>query len=155
MMVYTLNHAEMQDWMRYALTLAQNALPHDVPVGAVFLDAEGKRIAEGVNTREKDKNPLGHAELNAMLDVSETQGDWRLNEFTLIVTLEPCGMCANALKQARVGQVIFGAYDPTEGEAPSKVLQSEGGSLKVIGGILEEEAKDALKAYFKSKRGTP
>jgi tRNA(adenine34) deaminase len=154
-MVYHLNHAEMQDWMRYALTLAQNALPHDVPVGAVFLDAEGKCIAEGVNTREKDKNPLGHAELNAMLEVAQRQGDWRLNELTLIVTLEPCAMCANALKQARIRQVIFGAYDPTEGEAPSKVLQDDGGALKVIGGILEEEAKEALKTYFQSKRGTP
>jgi tRNA(adenine34) deaminase len=105
-MVYHLNHAEMQDWMRYALTLAQNALPHDVPVGAVFLDAEGKCIAEGVNTREKDNNPLGHAELNAMLEVAEMQGDWRLNELTLIVTLEPCAMCANALKQARLGRMI-------------------------------------------------
>ena len=145
----------MQDWMRYALTLAQNALPHDVPVGAVFLDAEGKCIAEGVNTREKDKNPLGHAELNAMLEVAQRQGDWRLNELTLIVTLEPCAMCANALKQARIGQVIFGAYDPTEGEPPSKILQDDGGALKVIGGILEEEAKEALKTYFQSKRGTP
>ncbi|MFN9692102.1 MAG: nucleoside deaminase [Vampirovibrionales bacterium] len=154
-MVYTLNHAEMQDWMRYALTLAQNALPHDVPVGAVFLDAEGKCIAEGVNTREKDNNPLGHAELNAMLEVAQRQGDWRLNELTLIVTLEPCAMCANALKQARIGQVVFGAYDLTEGEAPSKVLQSDGGVLKVIGGILEEEAKETLKTYFKSKRGMP
>jgi len=154
-MVYHLNHAEMQDWMRYALTLAQNALPHDVPVGAVFLDAEGKCIAEGVNTREKDNNPLGHAELNAMLEVAQRQGDWRLNELTLIVTLEPCAMCANALKQARIGQVVFGAYDLTEGEAPSKVLQSDGGALKVIGGILEEEAKETLKTYFKSKRGTP
>jgi tRNA(adenine34) deaminase len=154
-MVYHLNHAEMQDWMRYALTLAQNALPHDVPVGAVFLDVEGNCIAEGVNTREKDNNPLGHAELNAMLEVAEMQGDWRLNELTLIVTLEPCAMCANALKQARIGQVVFGAYDPTEGDAPSKVLQSDGGVLKVIGGILEEEAKETLKTYFKSKRGMP
>ena len=151
-MVHTLTYTEMQDWMRYALTLAENALPHDVPVGAVFLDADGRPVAEGINTREKDGNPLGHAELNAMLEVAQKQGDWRLNEYTLIVTLEPCAMCANALKQARIGQVIFGAYDPSEGESPSKVLQGEKGSLKVIGGILEAEAKNALQSYFKHKR---
>jgi tRNA(adenine34) deaminase len=154
MMVWHLTYDEMQEWMRYALRLAQQALPHDVPVAAVLLDAQGTLVAEGVNTREKDHNPLGHAELNAMLALAQTLGDWRLNEFTLIVTLEPCAMCANALKQARIGQVIFGAYDPTEGESPSKILHRQGEGLQVIGGILEEEAKASLQAYFKSKRST-
>jgi tRNA(adenine34) deaminase len=143
-------HALMQD----AMDLAHDALPLDVPVGALILDATGALIGQGVNTRERDHNPLGHAELNAMRQATEHLQNWRLSDCTLIVTLEPCAMCAAALAQARMGRIVYGASDALAGGC--------GGSSQVIywpqppeivGGVLGDACSQRLQDYFKEKRG--
>src|SRR5438477_4908611 len=101
--------------MEEALTLAESAAAEgEIPVGAVIVDRDGNIIGRGRNRRESG-DPLGHAELIAIAEASRTIGDWRLEGTTMVVTLEPCAMCAGALVNARVERLIFGAYDPKAG----------------------------------------
>lgn len=143
-----------QDWIRHSLMVAQRALPRDVPVGAVLVSAQGEVLAEGWNTRERDHDPTGHAELMALRVAAQSQGDWRLDGATLYVTLEPCPMCASALLQARVAAVVFGAPDPVQGAMGSAINL---GLLapkppKVTAGVLEAECRAQLNAFFKTLR---
>ncbi len=139
-------------WMREAITLARLALPSDVPVGALVL-FEGKLVASGYNRREIDGNPVGHAEILALQAAAQTLGRWRLTETTLYVTLEPCPMCASAIQQSRVGQVVFGAFDPVMGACGSSLnLLPTTPELPVLGGILEEPCSRLLKDFFQAKR---
>ena len=128
----------------------------EVPVSALVLDGHGRCIGFGRNTRERDQDPLGHAELVAIRQATVLRGDWRLNDCTLLVTLEPCPMCAGALVQARVGQVIYGATDPKRGAMGGTIdlskHQSAHHHMKVIGGVLEEEASAMLAQWFKRRR---
>lgn len=106
---------EYAGWISHALKLADRAAAlNEVPVGAIVV-RDGRVVGEGINLRESEKNPLGHAELAAIRAASLEIGDWRLLGCSLVVTLEPCPMCLGAAQQARVDEVIFGAKDPKGG----------------------------------------
>ncbi|TCD58600.1 nucleoside deaminase [Synechococcus sp. BS56D] len=128
----------------------------EVPVAALVLDCHGRCIGYGVNRRERDQDPLGHAELVALQQATSIRGDWRCNSCTLLVTLEPCPMCAGALVQARMGQVIFAAKDPKRGAMGGTIDLSSHESahhhMRVIGGVLEREASQMLECWFRQRR---
>ncbi len=128
----------------------------EVPVTAVVLDEFGRCIGHGSNRRNKGHDPLGHAELIAIQQAASLKGDWRLNQCTLIVTLEPCPMCSGALIQARMGQVIFGASDPKRGALGGTINLATHTSahhhMKIKGGVLELEASYLLENWFKQRR---
>ena len=111
-----INELEIERWMRKLLHRAKSlGIQGEVPVTAIILNKKGHCIGHGRNTRNKNGDPLGHAELNALRQASLIKEDWRFNECTLITTLEPCQMCAGALIQARMGKVFFGASDLKRG----------------------------------------
>ncbi len=146
------NRPNHEHWMRQTLEIARVALPADVPVGALLL-FEGEVIATGYNRRELDCDPVGHAEILALRSAAQKLGRWRLSETILYVSLEPCPMCAAAIQQARVGAVIFGAYDPLMGACGSHLnLLPNTPDLPVLGGILEEPCSILLKDFFRNKR---
>ena len=152
-----LQNAEIHDWMERLLRRAEQLGElGEVPVSAVVLDAEGRCIGHGSNRREWASDPLGHAELVALRQASLILGDWRLNQCTLIVTLEPCPMCAGALVQARVGQVIYGAHDPKRGGLGGTIDLSAHPSahhhMRVTGGVMEQEASALLERWFRQRR---
>lgn len=143
--------------MQRALTLAELAVDHDdVPVGAVVLDAAGKIIAEGRNTRERDHDPLGHAEIMALREAAVHLGRWRLDDCTLVVTLEPCTMCAGALVSARIERLVFGAFDEKAGAVGSlwDVVRDQrlNHRPEVVSGVLAEESSTMLKSFFRAGR---
>jgi tRNA(adenine34) deaminase len=143
----------LEVYIQKALSIAQKALPQDVPVGALIVDAEGNILVEAYNRREIDKNPVGHAEILALQMAAEKLEQWRLSDCTLYVTLEPCPMCASAIAQARIGKVVFGAYDPVLGACGSRWNLLEAPvEVPFVGGILESECQDLLVQFFKNKR---
>lgn len=143
--------------MREALLLARKAEQlDDVPVGAVVLDRALNVIGKGYNTREVAHDPLNHAEVVAMRDAAEGLGTWRLDDCTLVVTLEPCTMCAGAAMQARIKRVVFGAYDARAGAVGSlwdvvrdRRLPHRG---EVVPGVLEEECRKIISDFFTYRR---
>jgi tRNA(adenine34) deaminase len=142
--------------MRLALTEARGAIAHgDVPVGAVCL-VDGKVVASRHNERELGGDPTAHAEILALRDAARALGSWRLDKVTLVVTLEPCPMCAGALVAARVGRLVFGAADPKAGACGSLYqLCSDprlNHELPVTPGVLEGEAGSQLKEFFVLRR---
>jgi tRNA(adenine34) deaminase len=145
--------------MRLALEEARRAALHgDVPVGAVVV-VDGKVVARGHNEREKQSDPTVHAELIAIKEAALALGAWRLENATLVVTLEPCPMCAGALIAARMGGLVFGATDPKAGACGSLYnlcadprLNHE---LPVTGGVLAEECGALLSEFFATLRKTP
>ena len=141
--------------MRRALELAREAAREgEVPVGAVVV-CEGKIISEGRNRREKDKNALCHAELEAIDGACRALGGWRLWKCQLYVTLEPCPMCAGAIINARIPQVIYGASDPKAGSCGSVVdlfALPYNHRPQVTAGFLEEEAAALLREFFQKLR---
>ncbi|MEB3287838.1 MAG: nucleoside deaminase [Vampirovibrionales bacterium] len=140
------------DFMNMALDEARLALPVDVPVGAILVK-DGKVIAQNHNQRERDYNPVGHAEILVLQAAGEKLGDWRLNGCTLYVTLEPCPMCASAIVQSRVSRVVFGAYDPVAGACGSKHgLLMPSSSVTITGGLMEDACQQELKGFFAQKR---
>ena len=152
-----LENAEIHAWMKRLLQRAERlGESGEIPVSAVVLDAQGRCIGHGSNRREWASDPLGHAELVALRQASLILGDWRLNECTLIVTLEPCPMCAGALVQARIGQVIYGAHDPKRGGLGSTIDLSKHPSahhhMQVTGGVMEPEASALLGRWFRQRR---
>ena len=139
-----------------ALELAERARAlGEVPVGAVLV-FDGELVAEGWNTREKDRDPTGHAELMALRLGGKKLDRWRLNGCTLYVTLEPCPMCAPALAQAQLDRVVFGASDPKLGAAGSVFSMLERPEYphrpEVIGGVMEAECQAQLQAFFREAR---
>ena len=143
-------------WMEEALSLAEEAATEgEIPVGAVIVDREGRVIGRGRNRRESG-DPLGHAELLAIAEAARAIGDWRLEGATMVVTLEPCAMCAGALVNARVERLIFGAYDPKAGFCGTlgNLVQDPrlNHRLEVIGGFEEERAREQLQRFFQSLR---
>ena len=143
--------------MRLALAQARLALgAGDVPVGAVLLGPDGAVLGRGRNAREASVDPTAHAELLALRAAAAALGAWRLTGCTLVVTLEPCTMCAGALVLARVGRLVFGAWDPKAGAAGSVRDVVRDGRLnhrvEVIGGILEAECGDLLRQFFALRR---
>lgn len=143
--------------MRQALDLAATApATGDVPVGAVMLDAAGEVVGTGVNTRERDGDPLGHAEINAIAQAGRERGEWRLSGCTLVVTLEPCTMCAGALVGARVGRLVFGAFDDKAGAVGSlwDVVRDRriNHRPEVVSGLLADESAALLRQFFEGHR---
>ena len=128
----------------------------EVPVAAVVLDPRGRAIGWGSNRREAAQDPLGHAELVALRQASSLRRDWRFNQHTLLVTLEPCPMCAGALVQARMGRVVFGASDPKRGALGGCLNLSTDASahhhMEVIGGVRGEACREQLQAWFRQQR---
>src|SRR5215470_15565394 len=143
-------------WMEEALTLAEEAgAEGEIPVGAVVVDREGRIIGRGRNRRESG-DPLGHAELIAIAEAARTIGDWRLEGTTMVVTLEPCAMCAGALVNARVERLIFGAADPKAGFCGSlgNLVQDPrlNHRLEVVSGVEEERSRALLQQFFRALR---
>ena len=143
--------------MRRALELADEAAAAgDVPVGAVVLDPAGRIRGEGRNLREATHDPTAHAEVIALRRAAEALGTWNLDGCTLVVTLEPCIMCAGAVLQARVPRVVFGAWDAKAGAAGSQydVLRDRRlpHRVEVVGGVAEGEASGQLRAFFDERR---
>jgi tRNA(adenine34) deaminase len=128
----------------------------DVPVGAVLFDSSGNVVAAAHNERELTGDPTAHAELLAIQRVGKAKGDWRLEDLTLVVTLEPCVMCAGAIVAARIPKVIFGAFDEKVGAAGSRydLLRDSrlGNPIEVIAGVREAECSMLLKDFFEAKR---
>ncbi|GAA1534383.1 tRNA(adenine34) deaminase [Microbacterium ginsengiterrae] len=145
------------DGMLRALELAEEAAAAgEVPVGAVVLDAAGRVVGEGRNLRETTHDPTGHAEIIALRAAAAAIGSWNLEDHTLVVTLEPCIMCAGAILQARVGRVVFGAWDDKAGAAGSMydVLRDRRLPYRaeVIGGVAEVPATRLLRDFFEQRR---
>jgi tRNA(adenine34) deaminase len=146
--------------MGLALAEARAALSHgDVPIGAVVLAASGEVVGQGHNRRETDGDPTAHAEVLALRAASVSVGSWRLSGCTLVVTLEPCTMCAGAAVLARVERVVFGAYDPKAGAVGSLWDVVRDPRLnhrpEVVGGVRAEECGEVLRAFFGPHRGLP
>ena len=143
--------------MRAAIAEAHHALAtDDVPVGAVVLDADGDVVAAAHNRREADSDPTAHAEVLAIKAASESLGRWRLDGCTLVVTLEPCTMCAGAIVLARLDRLVFGAYDAKAGAVGSlwDVVRDRRLNHRpaVIGGVLADEASAPLQEFFSHHR---
>ena len=143
--------------MRRALEVARTTPPGDVPVGAVLYGPDGRELAVATNRREADGDPTAHAEVLAIRRGVDMHGDaWRLTGCTLVVTLEPCTMCAGALLGARVGELIFGAWEPKTGACGSLIDAVRApGQLhrpQVRGGVLEGECAALLEGFFESLR---
>src|SRR3954463_16228383 len=143
--------------LRSARELAARALDTgDVPVGAVVLAPDGVALAGARNQREALADPTGHAEIVALRAAGDALGTWRLAGCTLVVTLEPCTMCAGALVLARVARLVFGAWDPKAGAAGSTrdVLRDPrlNHRVEVVGGVLEEESSRLLRSFFGTQR---
>jgi tRNA(adenine34) deaminase len=143
--------------MRLALDEAAKGLPSgDVPVGAVVVDPDGAVIGRGHNVREAEGDPTGHAEMCALREAAAAVGGWRLTGCTLVVTLEPCTMCAGALVLARVDRLVFGADDPKAGAVGSlwDVVRDRrlNHRPEVVGGVLADETGELLRAFFRTHR---
>ena len=143
-------------WMKCILRRSDEVGKREPPITALIIDDKGRCIGRGSNKRETNNDPLGHAELIALRQASWIKNDWRFNECSLIVNLEPCTMCAAALVQARMGHVIFGAKDIKIGGFGGTIdlskHVSEHHRMNVIGGILDKECKKKLKIWFKKLR---
>ena len=151
-----LEESKCDEWMKILLARAKRCgLKGEVPVAAVILDKHGHCIGHGSNKREHERNPLSHAELIALRQASWIRNDWRFNDCTLLVTLEPCPMCAGALIQARMGQIIFAASDPKRGALGSCLKldthPSSHHKMVVKSGIRKEEASKQLTNWFREE----
>ena len=143
--------------MREALALAREAGERgEVPIGAVAL-FEGRVVGRGANARESAKDPTAHAELLAIREAARTLGRWRLSGVTLVVTLEPCALCAGAMVLARIDRLVFGAPDPKAGAVGSLMDLSQDPRLNhrfpVERGVLAGEAGELLRTFFRARRG--
>jgi tRNA(adenine34) deaminase len=143
--------------MDRALALADEAAAHgDIPVGAVVLGADGRVLGEGRNLREETHDPAAHAEIVAMRAAATAIGSWNLEGCTLVVTLEPCLMCAGAVLQSRLARLVFGAWDEKAGAAGSMYDVVRDRRLpyraEVVGGVREDEAVQRLRAFFTARR---
>jgi tRNA(adenine34) deaminase len=143
--------------MQAALSLAKVAADKgDVPVGAIVVNEAGEILGTGQNLREQNNDPTAHAEIVALRNASEKFGSWRLDDLTIVVTLEPCAMCAGAILQSRVKRLVFAAWDEKAGAVGSvmDVIRDPRALTKVevITGIMEKECSEVLTDFFNSKR---
>lgn len=143
--------------MRLALEEADAAAAHDdVPVGAVIVDGEGNVVARGHNRREIDGDPTAHAEIVAIIAAAKARRHWRLDDLTLVVTLEPCPMCAGAIVNARIPRVVWGCADEKGGAMGSLFVIGRDPRLNhrvdVTGRVLEEACAARLRTFFASRR---
>ena len=143
--------------MSKALQLADQAQEHnDVPVGALVVNQSGEIIGRGKNEREKSNDPLAHAELMAIRDAAKNLNSYRFDDLTLVVTLEPCAMCAGAIAQSRFSRLIFGAFDEKAGAVGSvwDLIRDPRAltKIEVVSGVLLDECAGILKDFFTNKR---
>ena len=143
--------------MQAALSLAKIAADKgDVPVGAIVVNEAGEILGTGQNLREQSNDPTAHAEVIAIRQAGEKIGSWRLDDLTIVVTLEPCAMCAGAIAQSRIKRLVFGAWDEKAGAVGSvvDVIRDPRASTKVevVTGIMEKECSEVLRDFFNSKR---
>ena len=146
-----------QSLMQQLITLAREAESSgDVPVGALIINDNGEILGLGKNEREKDNDPTAHAEIVAIRKASEKIGSWRLDDLTLIVTLEPCVMCAGAILQSRIKRLVFGAFDQKAGAVGSSldVIRDVRAlsKVEVVSGVSEDECAKLLTDFFATKR---
>ncbi len=158
-MTAPMDNALTRIWMRAALALADEAAQGgDVPVGAIVLDAHGAIVGRGRNMRERDADPLAHAEILAMREAAAARGDWNLDDCTLVVTLEPCPMCAGACLQTHIGRIVFGAWDAKLGACGSvwDIPRDPhvGHVPEIVGGVLERACAGRLAAFFRTRRAS-
>ncbi len=149
-------HFDYIKWMKFILRRSEEVGKAELPITAVIIDEKGRCIGRGSNKREINNDPLGHAELIALRQAAWIKNDWRFNECSIIINLEPCTMCAAALVQARMGQVIYGAEDDKRGGFGGTIDFSKHKSahhkMKVVGGILNQDCKNKIKLWFKKMR---
>ena len=143
--------------MQQALLLAKDAANHgDVPVGAIVIDENGAIIGRGKNERVKNIDPLAHAEIVAIKDAASKLANWRFDQLTLIVTLEPCAMCAGAIAQSRFKRLVFGSFDEKGGAAGSiwDLIRDARAltQIEVVSGVLADDCALVLSDFFASKR---
>jgi tRNA(adenine34) deaminase len=148
---------DYQNLMQQALALANQAAAFDdVPVGALVVNDQGEIIGVGENLREKNNDPTAHAEIVAIKNAAQKIGNWRLDDLTMVVTLEPCAMCAGAIVQTRMKRLVFGAFDEKAGAVGSvwDVVRDTRAltKIEVISGVLEKECAQVLTNFFKGKR---
>ena len=143
--------------MQAALSLAKIAADKgDVPVGAIVVNEAGEILGTGQNLREQSNDPTAHAEVIAIRQAAEKIGSWRLDDLTIVVTLEPCAMCAGAIAQSRIKRLVFGAWDEKAGAVGSvmDVIRDPRALTKVevVSGVLQHESSELLNKFFKIKR---
>jgi tRNA(adenine34) deaminase len=143
--------------MQAALSLAKVAADKgDVPVGAIVVNEAGEIFGTGQNLREQNNDPTAHAEIVALRNASEKLGSWRLDDLTIVVTLEPCAMCAGAILQSRIKRLVFAAWDEKAGAVGSvmDVIRDPRAlnKVEVISGIMEKECSEVLKDFLNTKR---
>ena len=143
--------------MHQAISLAkETALKGDVPVGALVVDGSGNIVGQGANLREQENDPTAHAEIVAIRNAEKKTGNYRLDELTMVVTLEPCGMCAGAIAQSRIKRLVFGSFDEKYGAVGSvwDLLRDSRAIYKpeVLSGVLENECAQLLSDFFITKR---
>ena len=143
--------------MQAALSLAKVAADNgDVPVGAIVVNEAGEILGTGQNLREQSNDPTAHAEVIAIRQAGEKIGSWRLDDLTIVVTLEPCAMCAGAIAQSRIKRLVFGAWDEKAGAVGSvmDVIRDPRALTKVevVTGIMEKECSEVLSNFFNTKR---
>ena len=149
---------DAQQWMAEALSLARGAMElGEVPIGCVVVhDPTGRVVGRGYNRRETDRDPTAHAEILAMREAGKTLGHWRLVDCTLVVTLEPCPMCAGAIVNARVPRLVYGCDDPKAGAVRTLYEVCSDARLNhqvhVAGGILADESAQLLRDFFRGQR---
>ena len=148
---------DYKELMQQALLLAKDAANHgDVPVGAIIVDEKGAVIGRGKNERVKNNDPLAHAEIVAIKDAASKLSNWRFDQLTLIVTLEPCAMCAGAIAQSRFERLVFGSFDEKAGAAGSiwDLIRDARAltQIEVVSGVLAEDCALVLSDFFASKR---
>jgi tRNA(adenine34) deaminase len=148
---------DYQNLMQQALALANQAATFDdVPVGSLIVNDQGEIIGVGENLREKNNDPTAHAEIVAIKNAAQKIGNWRLDNLTMVVTLEPCAMCAGAIVQTRMKRLVFGAFDEKAGAVGSvwDVVRDTRAltKIEVISGVLEKECAQVLTNFFKGKR---
>ena len=148
---------EFNETMRLALDLAAKASQQgDIPVGAIVLNSAGVVVGRGFNSREVDNDPMNHAEIVAMREAANANNSWRLDDHTLVVTLEPCTMCAGAAVQARIGRIVFGAFDEKAGAVGSLWDVVRDRRLphrpEVVSGVMADECGAILSEFFKAQR---
>jgi tRNA(adenine34) deaminase len=148
---------DYKEIMQQALLIAKDAANHgDVPVGAVVVDDSGVVIGSGKNERVKNNDPLAHAEMVAIKSAAKNLSNWRFDQLTMVVTLEPCAMCAGAITQSRFKRLVFGSFDQKAGAVgsildlirdPRALIQ-----IEVVSGVLAESSSQLLSDFFASKR---
>jgi tRNA(adenine34) deaminase len=152
-----MNYEQHRQWMQQAIALATAAgTAGEVPVGAVVIGPEGDCIAAAGNQRERHQEPTAHAEILVLQQAAKHLQRWQLQDCTLYVTLEPCPMCAGAIVQARLGQLVYGADDPKTGAIRTVLNLPDSAAsfhrLKVLSGILEADCRQQLQAWFAQRR---